>query len=297
MIQPSTPLQLVLAQATPPIDHLDFSFVALFANADWVVKIVILVLIGCSGWTWTIIFWKEFFFRRVRKEIDQFETQFWSGTNFQKLKGRLEESRPHPSGRIFVRGMNELATIRSSNQFASERLFDRIERAMDTVVQKEMAVLREYLGFLATVGNIAPFIGLFGTVWGIMSAFQSIAAAQRSSLAVVAPGIAEALFATALGLVAAIPAVVAYNRYTAQTAGIEDSLEKVVDDFSAVLARQFERRKTTLQPGSAATPAGTSAGDTMAPGMDAATHHPGDPLLSPESNRAASPFENPYSSQ
>lgn len=237
---------IVLAQAvtatTPNLQPVDFSFIGLFAQADFMVKVVMLILLGCSGWSWTTIFWKEFQFRRIQKDLQKFETLFWSGINFHELKKRLEEDRPHAGGRVFLKGLNELSSLRGNSAAVADRFLDRMERVMEGGVDSEMRTMRESLTYLATVGSVAPFVGLFGTVWGIMNSFQSIAVAQRSTLAVVAPGIAEALFATALGLIAAIPAVVAYNRYVAVTAGIEQNLLKIIDDFSVILLRQFDRR-------------------------------------------------------
>ncbi|MFP6741707.1 MAG: protein TolQ [Alphaproteobacteria bacterium] len=218
---------------------------SLLLNADAVVKMVILILVVASFWCWTIIFEKSVRFRRLRVLAEKFEKAFWSGGSLEDLYDRVGSRPDHPMASIFVAAMAEwrrsiAAGLGTGGQGLTAGLHQRIGQAMQVALTREVEKLERYMGFLATVGSTAPFIGLFGTVWGIMNSFQSIAASKNTSLAVVAPGIAEALFATALGLVAAIPAVIAYNKLSGDLDRYESRLETFSAEFSAILSRQLE---------------------------------------------------------
>lgn len=223
----------------------DLSIVTLFRQADLVVKLVMLMLIGASFWCWAIIFDKLLRLRRLQKQAAQFEEVFWSGNSLDDLYDRLGNRPFDPMSAVFVSAMREWRRSASrglSEPQHGEALADRIDRVMQVTVGREMEQLERYMPFLASVGSTAPFIGLFGTVWGIMNSFNSIAATKNTSLAVVAPGIAEALFATALGLVAAIPAVVAYNKISNDLNRFAGRLEQFAGEFSAILSRQIEEK-------------------------------------------------------
>ena len=218
---------------------------ALLINADPVVKGVILILVVASFWCWAIIFDKSMRFRRLRGLAERFEAVFWSGGSLEELYDRVGNRPDHPMAAIFAAAMAEWRRSIAGGQGIGGQgitvgLHQRIGQAMQVALSREVDQLERYMGFLATVGSTAPFIGLFGTVWGIMNSFQSIAASKNTSLAVVAPGIAEALFATALGLVAAIPAVVAYNKLSGDLNRYEGRLEVFSAEFSAILSRQLE---------------------------------------------------------
>ena len=188
----------------------DFSIWKLFLRADWVVKSVIILLIACSIFSWALIFDKIKLFKNINKSIEEFEKKFWKAKSAESFNNSLPANSKDPAIQIFKIAMAELVkTKRQSSAIQSARVGRMLEIATDT----EMKKVEKNFTFLATVGSTAPFIGLFGTVWGIMNSFQSIAISRNTSLAIVAPGIAEALFATALGLLAAIPAVVAYNKF------------------------------------------------------------------------------------
>ncbi len=223
----------------------DLSIWGLLMNADAVIKMVILILVVASFWCWTIIFEKSVRFRRLRVLAEKFEEAFWSGGSLEDLYDRVGSRPDHPMASIFVAAMAEwrrsiASGLGISGQGLTAGLHQRIGQAMQVALSREVDKLERYMGFLATVGSTAPFIGLFGTVWGIMNSFQSIAASKNTSLAVVAPGIAEALFATALGLVAAIPAVIAYNKLSGDLDRYESRLETFSAEFSAILSRQLE---------------------------------------------------------
>ena len=225
----------------------DLTIWGLFLQADIVVKAVIVVLIIASFWTWTIIFDKVFRLRRLRRRADQFEEAFWSGGSLDDLYDRIDKRPPDPMSAIFVSAMREWrrSTARGTTKSGQSmlNLQQRIERVMDITLGREMQRLERQMIFLASVGSSAPFIGLFGTVWGIMNAFSSIAAAKNTTLAVVAPGIAEALFATALGLVAAIPAVIAFNKISTDLGRYTGRLEAFAGEFTAILSRQLEEHE------------------------------------------------------
>ena len=218
------------------------SFVELFLQAHSVVQIVMVGLIVASIWSWAIIVEKLFTFRRARRDADSFEQMFWSGQSLEELYATLARDRTQSMAALFVAAMREWKRSVEGNIRALGGIQLRVEKVMDVTISREMERLDRRLLFLATVGSTAPFVGLFGTVWGIMSSFQAIAVSKNTSLAVVAPGIAEALFATALGLLAAIPAVMAYNKFSADSARIAQRLEAFADEFAAIVSRQIDTR-------------------------------------------------------
>lgn len=220
----------------------DFSFFSMFWQAHFVVKIVMLGLIGASIWGWAIIIDKLFLFTRAKRDSDSFEQQFWSGMSLDQLYNAMSQRPPSHMSVLFIAAMREWRRSTQNMRRPPLGVQQRIERVMDIALAREMEKLEKRLLFLGTVGSTAPFIGLFGTVWGIMSSFQSIAVSKTTSLAVVAPGIAEALFATALGLLAAIPAVIFYNKFITEASLIAQRLEAFSDEFLAIVSRQLEMR-------------------------------------------------------
>jgi biopolymer transport protein TolQ len=225
----------------------DTSFMALFMSAHPVVKIVMLGLLLASVWSWAIIIEKLFAFRRARSEADKFEQMFWSGQSLEELYTALARGNVIATASLFVAAMREWKRSVEGSIRALGGIQMRVEKVMDVTISREMERLDRRLLFLATVGSTAPFVGLFGTVWGIMSSFQAIAASKNTSLAVVAPGIAEALFATALGLLAAIPAVIFYNKFSADSSRLGQRLESFADEFSAIVSRQIDTRQPQAQ--------------------------------------------------
>jgi biopolymer transport protein TolQ len=223
---------------------LDMSPLALFMKADIVVKAVMGILLFASFWSWAIILGKWMRVGSVRRQADRFEQLFWSGRSLDDLYATLNaRNEGHPMATVFVAGMREWKRSFETGPVSSGLLpsvKDRINKVMNVSIGREITRLESSLGFLATVGVNATFIGLFGTVWGIMNSFRQIAASHDTSLAVVAPGIAEALFATAMGLVAAIPASVAYNHLSASVGRIAGRLESFSDEFAAILSRQLD---------------------------------------------------------
>ena len=235
-------MDVALAQESIGFATADFSLIALFERADWIVKSVIIILIFASIWSWTVIFEKFFLLRRVRKQTDNFEKLFWSNESPESIYQHAERGARHPMSNIFIASMREWARTNATQQaHHKESMLHRIERAITMSVGREMARLEGRLLSLATIGAVAPFVGLFGTVWGIMNSFQAIALTQDTNLAVVAPGIAEALFATALGLLAAIPATTAYNAFTNNLAHLLNRLDHFGDAFMTLVARQLEQ--------------------------------------------------------
>ncbi|WP_029014660.1 protein TolQ [Niveispirillum irakense] len=224
----------------------DITILGLFLQADLVVKLVMLGLVAASVWTWAIVYDKATKLRRLKAAAADFEEQFWSGGSLDQLYDQVQANPSDPFAAVFAAGMREWrhATERGLTSTGAMRanLSQRIERVMSVTVNRELATAEKYMTVLASVGSAGPFIGLFGTVWGIMGAFTNIAAQQNTSLAVVAPGIAEALFATAIGLVAAIPAVLAYNYFSAELGRFGDRLDSFVTEFSAILQRHLEER-------------------------------------------------------
>jgi biopolymer transport protein TolQ len=224
----------------------DLSILGLFLQADIIVKVVMLLLLLASFWSWAVIFDKLMRLRRLRRDAATFEESFWSGGSLDDLYDRIGARPLDPMSAIFAAAMREWRRSAAKGLTGSDNLRsslqDRIERVMGVTLGREMERLERFMADLATVGSTAPFVGLFGTVWGIMNSFQSIAASKNTSLAVVAPGIAEALFATALGLVAAIPAVVAYNKLSTDFGRYAGRLEAFSSEFSAILSRQLDEK-------------------------------------------------------
>ena len=208
----------------------NFSFFTLFLKADFVVKFVIIILIAASIYSWAIIIEKYKLFKKINGSSSFFEDQFWSSKSADSLYKKLEGYNEDPMANVFKAGMDFM--IKNKSRSASNQ--ERVLQALSGSIDKEMEVVEKKLTFLATVGSTAPFIGLFGTVWGIMNSFQSIAISKNTSLAIVAPGIAEALFATALGLLAAIPAVVAYNKFTSDSRKYSTRLENFSQSFISI---------------------------------------------------------------
>ncbi len=222
----------------------DLSLINLFLQADIVVKLVMVLLLLASIWVWAIVFEKITTLRRVNRLAGTFEDRFWSGGSLEDLYDQEGVRPSHPMAAVFGAAMGEWR--RSSRvagaDMARGSVRDRIDRAMNVTVTREMERLERWMVFLASVGSIAPFVGLFGTVWGIMHSFSAIAAMHNTNLSVVAPGIAEALFATAIGLVAAIPAVLAYNQISTSLARFASRLEGFGVEFGAILSRQSEEK-------------------------------------------------------
>ncbi|MGF1543058.1 MAG: protein TolQ [Parvularculaceae bacterium] len=222
----------------------EFSLWSLFLSAGLVVKAVMGLLAFSSIWSWAVSIDKSMLFGRIKRKSNRFEDQFWSGKPLEELFRKIGDKADHPMARVFKSGMAEWGrakdTVRGDGLAVGAR--ERIEKVMNVAVARELEKAESSLGVLATIGSAAPFVGLFGTVWGIMTAFQAIAATKDTNLAVVAPGIAEALFATALGLLAAIPAVVGYNRYTAALNSFAVRLETFAAEFSTILSRQLDER-------------------------------------------------------
>ncbi|BCW90340.1 Tol-Pal system protein TolQ [Alphaproteobacteria bacterium SO-S41] len=241
---PPVAVDTVGPQTTAATDA--FSFIQLFLKADVVGKGVMILLIGLSFVSWAIIVEKYLRLRSLDAKAEDFEQVFWSGRSLDELYNGIGLKPDHPFAVVFVASMREWRrNFEGATQVTAAlgpSIRDRIDRVMNVTIYRETSQVEKQLGFLATVGATAPFIGLFGTVWGIMNAFRGIAASNDTSLAVVAPGIAEALFATALGLLAAIPAVIAYNRFIAQANHYAGRLEGFADEFSAILSRQLDER-------------------------------------------------------
>ncbi len=220
--------------------EIDFSLWALFARATLTVKFVMIILIGASFWSWSIIIQKIISYRKARAEAETFDNMFWSG---EPLDGLYEQIGADPDGqsrRIFASGMTEWRRSHRADGGLIAGAHARIDRTMDVAIAKEAEGLQSGLQVLATVGSTAPFIGLFGTVIGIMNSFIEIAEQQNTNLAVVAPGIAEALLATGLGLLAAIPAVIFYNKLSADSDRVVAGYEAFADEFSTILSRQLD---------------------------------------------------------
>jgi biopolymer transport protein TolQ len=231
-----------LAQTTLAAPQGDMSFLALFFQAHLVVKLVMIGLVGASIWCWAIIVDKWLLFARTKRQMTRFETVFWSGQSLEELYRTLSGRANHSMSALFIAAMREWKRSHEGARPAIASLRQRIDRVMDVTIAREAERLEARLMVLATVGSAAPFIGLFGTVWGIMTSFQAIASSKSTNLAVVAPGIAEALLATALGLLAAIPAVIAYNKLSADAGKLTARMEGFADEFSAILSRQIDER-------------------------------------------------------
>jgi biopolymer transport protein TolQ len=220
----------------------DFSFLALFLNADLVVKSVMIILAAASVWSWAVIIDKQSQFAGLHSKAKRFEADFWAGRSLEELANSFGD-RTDPMSRVFIAAYREFRDGRGAAQgSALLTLNQRIDRVMSLVVMREISKAERGLGVLASVSSASPFIGLFGTVWGIMNSFRSIAAEQSSNIAVVAPGIAEALAATALGLIAAVPASIFYNKFSSDTARFASQLEGFAEELSAILSRRLQER-------------------------------------------------------
>ncbi len=223
----------------------DLSLWGLFLQADWVVKLVMVGLLLASVWVWAIIFEKITSIRRANRQADAFEDAFWSGGSLDELYRREGERPAHPIAAVFGSAMREwhrsAQRLHAGSELAAAGTQERLDRAMTVTVQREMDRMERWMVFLASVGSVAPFVGLFGTVWGIMNSFTAIAGMQNTNLAVVAPGIAEALFATAIGLLAAIPAYIAYNKFSTDAARFASRLEGFADDLTTAISRRLGR--------------------------------------------------------
>ena len=224
-----------------PSHGLDFSVLALFIQAHWVVKVVVIMLLLASFWSWAIIVQKLLNLRSARSQAANFEKVVWSGQSLDEIYDKVGKSPSNPMERIFSTGMNEWRrSFENGTLVPGSR--DRLGLSMDVAIDREVERQEKGLTFLATVGSISPFVGLFGTVWGIKNSFESIAVSQNTNLSVVAPGIAEALGATALGLFAAIPATVGYNYFSGQIGKFARRIEQFSDRFTGLLSTEFDRR-------------------------------------------------------
>ncbi len=227
------------------VANMNFSVWSLFLRADLVVKSVMIMLVLASVWCWAIIFEKSLGLKRLNEGADEFEAVFWSGGSLDQLYDRIGAQPREPMSAVFVAAMREWRRQPSRGfgalDSARASLAERIDRVMQITLSREMERAERNMTFLATTGSTAPFVGLFGTVWGIMNSFQAIALSKNTNLAVVAPGIAEALFATALGLLAAIPAVVAFNKLSKDLDRYAGRLESFSGEFSAILSREMEQ--------------------------------------------------------
>ena len=225
-----------------PLTSSDLSLFHLFWQAHWLVETVMTCLLICSVWVWAIAIDKTVLFSRIRRATDGFEQAFWSGQSLEELYTSLAVKPGHSTAALFVAAMREWKRSFEGHARSFAGLQMRIEKVMDVAIAREVEHMERRLLVLATVGSAGPFIGLFGTIWGIMTSFQSIAASKNTSLAVVAPGIAEALFATALGLVAAIPAVIFYNRISGDIGAYGKRLNAFIGVFEVELSRQLSRK-------------------------------------------------------
>jgi biopolymer transport protein TolQ len=230
-----------VAHSVLPISA-DLSLFTLFWNASWIVKTVMVGLLIASIWVWAIAIDKTVLYARSRRDMDRFEQAFWSGESLEELYRTLSTRPTHSMAALFVAAMREWKRSFEGSARSYAGLQMRIEKVMEVTIAREVERLESRLLVLATVGSASPFVGLFGTVWGIMTSFQSIAASKNTSLAVVAPGIAEALFATAIGLVAAIPATIFYNKFASEVNKQAQRLEGFADEFAAILSRQIDER-------------------------------------------------------
>ena len=230
-----------VAQSALPLTA-DLSIWGLFWSAHIVVKLVMVGLLVASIWVWAIVIDKTLLYMRTKKAMDRFEQTFWSGQSLEELYRTLADRNTTGMAAIFVAAMREWKKSFEKGARSPLALQTRIDKAMDLALTREMERLESRLGFLATIGSASPFIGLFGTVVGIMTSFQAIAGSKSTNLAVVAPGIAEALLATAIGLLAAIPAVIAYNKLSSDAGKIAVRMEGFSDEFSAILSRQIDEK-------------------------------------------------------
>lgn len=219
----------------------DVSALGLFLQADIVVQSVMVALLLASIWCWTVVFEKAWRLKKLAKKADKFEDDFWNEASLDGLYDRVAANPDDPMAAVFTAGMKEWRTSTGGMRMGAG-LKERVERVMNITIGREMQEIERDMNFLATLGSAAPFVGLFGTVWGIMNSFTAIAGTKDTSLAVVAPGIAEALFATAIGLVAAIPSVVAYNKFATEIGRYGQRLQDFADQFATILSRRFDER-------------------------------------------------------
>ena len=223
-----------------------FSIVSMFLRADIIVKAVMILLLLASLWSWTIIFNKLVALSNLKRKAKRFEKLFWSGQSLDELYQQFASKNDHPLAAMFMAGLREWRRAFEGTNPLRESMVpgvkERIDKAMSVTILREVDGIEKNLGMLATIGSVSPFVGLFGTVWGIMNSFSAIAARHDTTLAVVAPGIAEALFATAMGLLAAIPAVIFYNRFVAEIGRYVNQLDAFADEFSAILSRQLDEK-------------------------------------------------------
>ena len=227
-------------QALVAAKEIDFSLIALFLRATFMVKLVMLGLMAMSFWSWAIIVRKHLMFRQARTEAAVFDHAFWSGEPLDELYEKIGADPQGASEKIFAAGMLEWRRSHRQDGGLIAGAQARIDRAMDVAIARESELLNKGLSFLATVGSTAPFIGLFGTIWGVKHSFEEIAISQNTNLATVAPGIAEALLATGVGLVAAIPAAVFYNKLSADIDRVLGGYESFADEFATILSRQLD---------------------------------------------------------
>ena len=220
----------ISSQAVGLASSADFSLLNLFIRADIIVKSVIILLIACSIYSWAVIIEKFRLFKKINQSTEEFETKFWNAKSAESFYNNLPSNIEDPMALVFKDAMQNLLKRRSKSD-----LHERVTTMLETGIEKQMSKISKGYTFLATVGSTAPFIGLFGTVWGIMNSFQSIAISRNTSLAIVAPGIAEALFATALGLLAAIPAVIAYNKFSSDSKKYFQKLENFSKRFISII--------------------------------------------------------------
>lgn len=219
----------------------DLSFLGLILNASLLVQLVMLLLLLASLVSWAMIFSKRFTLEEARRDADQFEERFWAMEDLTPLYSRITNKRYQPKGmeKMFESGFKEFARLKKQEHIDPDAVMEGAQRAMRVTMNKEMETLETNLSFLATVGSTSPYVGLFGTVWGIMSSFHALGSAQQATIAMVAPGISEALVATAMGLFAAIPAVIAYNRFSYQVDRLAVRYDNFSEEFIAILARQL----------------------------------------------------------
>ena len=220
----------ITSQAVGLASNTDFAITSLFLRADFIVKSVIIILVASSVYSWAIIFNKFIMFRRINKESQEFEDRFWKSKSAETFYNSLPDTLDNPMAQLFKDSMQAVMKSRSRTNISQ-----RLQNILEVNIEKQMHIVNAKFTFLATVGSTAPFIGLFGTVWGIMNSFQSIAISRNTSLAIVAPGIAEALFATALGLLAAIPAVIAYNKFGNDSKKYSQKLENFSKRFVSII--------------------------------------------------------------
>jgi biopolymer transport protein TolQ len=234
------------ADANAPMGgDVSFSIVSMFLRADIVVKAVMVLLLLASLWSWTIIFNKLVTLSGLKRKARRFEKLFWSGQSLDELYQQFAARNDHPLAAMFIAALREWRRAfdgGNPRESALTGVKERIDKAMSVTILRETDGIEKNLGILATIGSVSPFVGLFGTVWGIMNSFSAIAARHDTTLAVVAPGIAEALFATAMGLLAAIPAVIFYNRFIAEIGRYVNQLDAFSDEFSAILSRQLDEK-------------------------------------------------------